>query len=352
MNHTEHEYDSWGRGADQFDDDSIAIGIDFGTTNSCVGIWLKDQSRVKILKHDFDTKRYHLLPSVVRYDPTDVSLVSVGQEAVRLEATPPCKNTIRCVKRLMGQRYTNDRISYLQSSSTHQIVSTKRGNVGICIITEKNDESIVEPEQVAACILLKLKAKAEAYFDLKVIENVVLTVPAHFNDGQRKATIRAASMAGFRKIRLMNEPTAAAMAYGLFIAGHKQVLVFDFGGGTLDVSLMRIDEGKFKVVAIGGDTNLGGEDINQIIYHHILCSFEKRGILKLTIDQQTAMKQSIEEAKIQLSDSMEATVELKVATRLLQYNLRRDVFESICDSVWKRYKRMVLTDYRNDLMML
>nr|CCA22305.1 hsp70like protein putative [Albugo laibachii Nc14] len=339
MDHNELEYDSWGRGADAFDDTTIAIGIDFGTTNSCVGVWLKDQNRVKIFKHGIETKWSHLLPSVVRYDPVDISLVLVGKEAIELESKPPCKNTIRCVKRLMGQKYVNDRIAYLQSSSIYEIVSTQRGNAAIQIDGDHGDDkrTSVEPEEVAAHILIKLKARAEAYFDHKAIENVVLTVPAHFNDGQRKATIRAASMAGFKKIRLLNEPTAAAMAYGLFIAGKKQVLVFDFGGGTLDVSLMQIHEGRFRVVAIGGDTNLGGEDINQMIIDHILQSFEeKEGILQLTIDQKAAMKQSIEQAKIQLSNAMEAVIKFEHKTTWRQYALSRDVFESICDSVWTR----------------
>jgi len=169
----------------------------------------------------------------------------------------------------------------------------------------------------------------------------VITVPAYFNDSQRKATITSASMAGFKAVRLLNEPTAAAMAYGLFLAGTKLVVVFDFGGGTLDVSLMQIQEGKFEVLGIGGDTNLGGEDINNLLVDHVLEMLDKHHDIRraqLSAEDMVRVKRAVEKAKIALSSEETADIELPpISGKRVSITLHRRKFELLCESIWKKY---------------
>ncbi|TMW65516.1 hypothetical protein Poli38472_008158 [Pythium oligandrum] len=338
----EHTYDSWGSESERFEDGSLCIGIDLGTTNSCVGMWHVERNHVKILKNRADRGR--TTPSVVHFRPESEETV-VGNAAVALE-TEPVGNTIRTVKRLMGQKYESKAVQVAQVFGTYSIVATKQGNAAVEVARSGNSV-VIQPEEVSACILRELKASSEAYFNgTKRIDNVVITVPAYFNDSQRKATILSAQMAGFKAIRLLNEPTAAAMAYGLFLSGSKNVVVFDFGGGTLDVSLMRIDEGRFEVLGIGGDTNLGGEDVNHLLVEHVLELLEKHhGVKrsKLSRHDLVQVKRSVEEAKVELS--MEDTTEI-VLTNVagvteFKYTLTRRKFELVCESIWKRCLRIV-----------
>jgi molecular chaperone DnaK (HSP70) len=197
-------------------------------------------------------------------------------------------------------------------------------------VVRNNRKTLIEPEEISAMILKELKESAENYFPKKNtcvhIENAVITVPAYFNDSQRKATIKSAHLAGFKAVRLLNEPTAAAMAYGLFVAGEKKVIVFDFGGGTLDVSLMEINEGKFEVIGIGGDTNLGGEDLTHAIMNHIIellyQHYDDFNHKKLPPKQLALIRQRAEEAKIQLSTQETAQIQFT----------RQDFFEDEKDT--------------------
>lgn len=303
-------------------------------------MWMVDRNHVKVLKNRKDRGR--TTPSVVRFDP-DSEQALVGNVAVARETDAPIGNTVRSVKRLMGQKFVSKAVQVAKRFASYDVVATAQGNAAIPVVRKR--KAVVQPEEVSALVLAELKASAEAYFDDKTrIDNVVITVPAYFNDSQRKATITSASMAGFKAIRLLNEPTAAAMAYGLFLAGTKLVVVFDFGGGTLDVSLMQIQEGKFEVLGIGGDTNLGGEDINNLLVDHVLDMLDKHHSIRrtqLSAEDMVRIKREVEKAKIALSS--EETVEIELPPiagnngKRVSVSLHRRKFELICESIWKKY---------------
>ncbi|GMF23585.1 unnamed protein product [Phytophthora lilii] len=331
-------YDGWGAEGERFADGSMCLGVDLGTTNSCVGLWLVAQSRVKILKSR--ARRGRTTPSVVRFDALS-QRVAVGQAALELETTPPLGNTVRSVKRLMGQKFQSAAADVARVYAAYQLVPTLQGDVALQL--QRGGKQVqVRPEEVSACVLKELKASAEAYFeDGFKLDNVVITVPAYFSDAQRKATITSASMAGFKAVRLLNEPTAAAMAYGLFLSGTKMVTVFDFGGGTLDVSLLRIQDGKFEVLGIGGDTNLGGEDINNILVDHLLEMLNKHyDVMRAQVSEadMVRLKREVEKAKIELSSEEYADITLKdiAGVSTFSYTLMRRKFEQLCDPIWKK----------------
>jgi molecular chaperone DnaK (HSP70) len=300
-------------------------------------MWHVERNHVKILKSAKDRKR--TTPSVVRFDPASEHAYEVGHAAIAQE-TQPVGNTVRSIKRLMGQKYASKAVEVAKSFGTYTVASTKQGNAAVQVVRNEKP-ALLQPEEVSACILSDLKASAEAYFDGKRIDNVVITVPAYFSDSQRKATITSASMAGFKVIRLMNEPTAAAMAYGLFVAGTKIVVVFDFGGGTLDVSLMSIQDGRFEVLGIGGDTNLGGEDLNNVIIDHLSELLHKHHDVarsRLTMNDMIQLKTQAERAKIELSNEDTAKIRLRDVAGIpaFEYTLTRHKFEQLCESIWKK----------------
>ncbi|RLN47864.1 hypothetical protein BBJ28_00018831 [Nothophytophthora sp. Chile5] len=340
----EHTYDSWGSAGDRFADGSICIGIDLGTTNSCVGMWHVERNHAKILKNRADRGR--TTPSAVRFDPQSQSYL-VGNAALALETTEPVGNTVRSVKRLMGQKFDSKASEVARMYATYKVAPTKQGNVAVQVARGGGKPIAVEPEELSACILSELKASAEAYFeDGKRLDNVVITVPAYFSDSQRKATITSASMAGFKAIRLLNEPTAAAMAYGLFLSGTKLVTVFDFGGGTLDVSLLSIQDGRFEVLGIGGDTNLGGEDINNLLVEHLLEVLHKHHDVtraQVSMTDMVLLKREVETAKVALSSEEHADITLHdfAGIPTFSYTLMRRKFELLCEPIWKICLRIV-----------
>ncbi|KAE9357048.1 Heat shock cognate protein 1 [Phytophthora rubi] len=337
-------YDSWGSAAERFADGSICLGIDLGTTNSCVGMWHVERNHVKILKNRSDRGR--TTPSVVRFDPS-TQRVDVGNAALQLETRPPVGNTIRSVKRLMGHKFESKAADVARIYAAYQVAPTAQGNVALQVARGGQKKTQVQPEEVSACVLAELKASAEAYFEGGVkLSNVVITVPAYFSDSQRKATITSASMAGFKAVRLLNEPTAAAMAYGLFLSGTKLVTVFDFGGGTLDVSLLSIQDGRFEVLGIGGDTNLGGEDINNILVGHLLeVLYKHHDVARAQVGEEdmVRLKREVEKAKIELSEEEYAEIELHGigGVKKFNYTLMRRKFEQLCDPIWKKCIRIV-----------
>ncbi|CAI5729652.1 unnamed protein product [Peronospora destructor] len=335
-------YDSWGCSADRFDG-SMCLGIDLGTTNSCVGIWHIERHHVKILKNRVDRGR--TTPSVVRFDP-DSQHVDVGNEAVKFETLEPVKNTIRSVKRLLGQKFKSQATDVARIYGSCEVARTDQGNIAIQVFRGKK-KVCVQPEEISACVLKELRSSAEGYFDGQTIfDNAVITVPAYFSESQRKATLISASMAGFKAVRLLNEPTAAAMAYGLFLSGKKLVTVFDFGGGTLDVSLLSIEDGKFEVLGIGGDTNLGGDDIDNVLVDHLLEVLYKHHDVtraQVRVADMARLKREVEKAKIKLSEEEYADIvglEIAAVTKLT-YTVTRRKFEELCDPIWKRCLRIV-----------
>ncbi|CEG46282.1 glucose-regulated protein [Plasmopara halstedii] len=336
-------YDSWGSASERFADGTICLGIDLGTTNSCVGMWYVDRNHVKIFKNRLNRGR--TTPSVVHFDPTSQS-VDVGQAAIDLETSEPVGNTIRSIKRLMGQKYESKATDVARIYASYEVAPTAQKNVAVQLV-RGHKKVQVQPEEVSAYILTELKTSAEAYFDGQTrLNNVVITVPAYFSDAQRKATITSALMAGFKAVRLLNEPTAAAMAYGLFLSGTKLVTVFDFGGGTLDVSLLRIQDGKFEVLGIGGDTNLGGEDINNLVLDHVLEVLNKRHNVirsQVTGADLVRLKQEVEKLKIQLSveESADVIVRDLAGVPRVTVTLTRRKFEQLCDPIWKKCLRIM-----------
>ncbi|KAG6594328.1 Hsp70-like protein [Phytophthora cinnamomi] len=336
-------YDSWGSAAERFADGSICLGVDLGTTNSCVGMWHVERNHVKILKNRADRGR--TTPSVVRFDPAS-QRVDVGNAAVQLETQQPVGNTVRAVKRLMGHKFQSKAADVARIYAAYQVAPTAQGNVAVQVARGGLKHVLVQPEEVSACILAELKASAEAYFDGVKLNNVVITVPAYFSDSQRKATITSASMAGFKAVRLLNEPTAAAMAYGLFLSGTKTVTVFDFGGGTLDVSLLSIEDGKFEVLGIGGDTTLGGEDINNILVDHLLeVLYKHNDVTRTQVGEQdmVRLRREVEKAKLELSEEESAEISLQniAGVKTFSYTLMRRKFEQLCDPIWKKCLRIV-----------
>lgn len=301
-------------------------------------MWYVDRNHVKILKNRLDRGR--TTPSVVHFDPSSQS-IDVGHAAIRHETTEPVGNTIRSVKRLMGQKFKSKATHVAKVYATYEVVPTAQGNVAMQVV-RSHEKVQVQPEEVSAHILTELKASAEAYFDGQTsLNNVVITVPAYFSDAQRKATITSASMAGFKAVRLLNEPTAAAMAYGLFLSGTKLVTVFDFGGGTLDVSLLRIQDGKFEVLGIGGDTNLGGEDItNRMLDELLEVLFRRYNVTptQVTRADLVRLKRELERVKIQLSEheSADMTVHDLAGVPKFTYTLTRRDFEQLCDVIWNQ----------------
>ena len=274
-----------------------------------VGVWIPGENRVKILKGN---ERSKILPSKVHF--TDVSSHEIGSVPDGINPS----NSISNIKRLMGKKYADETVALDQKYASYSIASTQQNNAGVEIMSNR----VYLPEELSSFILQDLKQRAESFLH-KPIANLVVTVPAYFNDAQRKATIVAAEMAGFQGIRLLNEPTAAAMSYGLFIAGKKNVVVFDFGGGTFDVSVLSIDEGVFEVLGIGGDTHLGGQDLNHLILDHLSQH------QTLTRDEKFKLEQQIEQAKVCLSTDTQVEISEDV-------KLTREEFNRICQPVFKK----------------
>ncbi len=226
------------------------IGIDLGTTYSCVGIYRNGQ--VDIILNDMGNR---ITPSVVSF--TDEERL-IG-EAAKNQATINPANTVYAVKRLIGRKYNDKEIQHDKKYLPFSIVN--QNSKPYIKVTQNGEENQYAPEQISAMILNKMRDIAETYLGTKVT-NVVVTVPAYFNDGQRQATKDAGTIAGLNVVRILNEPTAAAIAYGLDKKQEMNIIVFDLGGGTFDVSVLTIDEGVFEVIATSGNTHLGGEDFD------------------------------------------------------------------------------------------
>ncbi|MEM7440154.1 MAG: molecular chaperone DnaK [Pseudomonadota bacterium] len=271
------------------------IGIDLGTTNSCVAIM--DGSQPKVVEN---AEGARTTPSIVGF--TDDERL-VGQAAKRQAVTNP-ENTLFAIKRLIGRNVNDPAIKKDQKNLPFSIVDGGNGDAWVEVKGEK-----YSPSQVSAFILGKMKETAESYLGEDVTQ-AVITVPAYFNDAQRQATKDAGKIAGLEVLRIINEPTAAALAYGLDKEGGKTIAVYDLGGGTFDISILEIDDGLFEVKSTNGDTSLGGEDFDMRIVEYLAGEFKKENGVDLSKDKMALqrLKEAAEKAKIELSSSAQTEI--------------------------------------------
>ena len=271
------------------------IGIDLGTTNSCVAIM--DGSQPRVIENSEGART---TPSVVGF--TDNERL-VGQAAKRQAVTNPA-NTVYAVKRLIGRRVTDAEVEKDRKLVPYNIVDGGNGDAWVETRGEK-----FSPSQVSAMILQKMKETAESYLG-ETVTQAVITVPAYFNDAQRQATKDAGKIAGLEVLRIINEPTAAALAYGLDKKDAKTIAVYDLGGGTFDITILEIDDGLFEVKSTNGDTFLGGEDFDMRIVNYLADEFKKEHGVDLTKDKMALqrLKEAAEKAKIELSSSQQTEI--------------------------------------------
>src|SRR5438309_9456525 len=279
---------------------SKIIGIDLGTTNSVVAV-MEGGEPVVITNPEGG----RLTPSVVAFAKTGERLV--GQVAKRQAVTNP-ENTIFSIKRFMGRRF--DEVSEEMKMVPYRVVRASNGDVRISAIDKE-----YSPPEISAMVLQKLKQAAEEYLGQPVIR-AVITVPAYFNDAQRQATKDAGKIAGLEVMRIVNEPTAAALAYGLDKKKDETIAVYDFGGGTFDISILEVGEGVVEVKSTNGDTHLGGDNLDQRIIDWITSEFKKSDGIDLSKDRMALqrLKEAAEKAKMELSSVMETDISLPFIT--------------------------------------
>jgi molecular chaperone DnaK len=301
------------------------IGIDLGTTNSAV-VFLEGGNPKVIPSHEGT----NTTPSVVALGKNEV----VGIPAKRQQVVNP-KNTIFSAKRLMGRMFSDPEVQKLKADMPYAIVE---GNNGMACV--EVDGKVYTPQEISAKILAKLKSDAEAFLGEPITE-AVITVPAYFNDAQRSATKEAGQIAGLDVKRIINEPTAASLAYGLDKKTNEKIVVYDLGGGTFDVSVLEIGDGLFEVKATNGDTHLGGDDFDQKIIDFLISEFKKTDGIDLSIDKQALqrLKDSAEKAKIELSSAPETDVNIPFITadatgpKHVNIKLTRAKLESLVDEL-------------------
>ena len=281
---------------------SKIIGIDLGTTNSCVSIM--EGSQAKVLENSEGTRT---TPSVVAF--TDDGEKLVGQPAKRQAVTNP-ENTIFAVKRLIGRNFEDPTVKKDIQAAPFKIINSEKGDAWIEAKGEK-----YSPSQISAFILQKMKETAEKYLGQEVTK-AVITVPAYFNDAQRQATKDAGKIAGLEVLRIINEPTAASLAYGLDKKQNKKIAVYDLGGGTFDVSILELGDGVFEVKSTNGDTFLGGEDFDNAVVGYLIEEFKKDNGIDLTSDKLALqrLKEAAEKAKIELSSAEQTDINLPFIT--------------------------------------
>jgi molecular chaperone DnaK len=310
------------------------IGIDLGTTNSVVAIMEGDQPKVLI-----NSAGSRLTPSVVAF--TDKGEVLVGQVAKHQQITNP-QNTIFSIKRFMGRRHNE--VAQEEKMVPYEITGGASDYVKVKVRGKE-----YTPEQISAYVLQDLKKTAEDYLGEKVTE-AVITVPAYFNDAQRKATKDAGEIAGLKVLRVLPEPTAAALAYGLDKKKNEKICVFDLGGGTFDVSVLDVGEGVFEVLSINGNTHLGGDDFDEELINYVAEEFRKQQGIDLRNDPMALqrLKEACEKAKIELSNVMETTINLPFITadqtgpKHLQMTMTRSKFEQLVTPLVEKCRQPVV----------
>ena len=303
------------------------IGIDLGTTNSCVAVM--EGKTPKVIEN---AEGMRTTPSIVAF--TDEGERLVGQPAKRQAVTNP-ERTIFAVKRLIGRRYDDPMVEKDKKLVPYKIVRASNGDAWVEI-----EGKSYSPSQISAFILQKMKETAEAYLGSKV-EQAVITVPAYFNDAQRQATKDAGKIAGLEVLRIINEPTAAALAYGLDKSKTGMIAVYDLGGGTFDISILEIGDGVFEVKSTNGDTFLGGEDFDMRLVNYLADEFQKEQGIDLRRDKLALqrLKESAEKAKIELSSTTQTEINLPFITadasgpKHLTMKLTRAKFEALVDDL-------------------
>lgn len=282
-----------------------AIGIDLGTTYSCVGAWLND--RVEIIPNDQGNRT---TPSYVAFTDTERL---IGDAAKNQVAMNP-RNTVFDAKRLIGRRFSDPTVQSDMKFWPFKVIPGP-GDKPMIVVTYKGEEKQFSPEEISSMVLTKMRETAEAFLG-QPIKNAVITVPAYFNDSQRQATKDAGTIAALNVMRIINEPTAAAIAYGLdkkaSRKGEQNVLIFDLGGGTFDVSLLTIEEGIFEVKATAGDTHLGGEDFDNRLVNHFVAEFKRKHKKDISGNARALrrLRTACERAKRTLSSTTQTTIEI------------------------------------------
>jgi molecular chaperone DnaK len=303
------------------------IGIDLGTTNSCVAVM--DGKNAKVIEN---AEGMRTTPSIVAF--TDDGERLVGQPAKRQAVTNP-ERTFFAVKRLIGRRYDDPMVEKDKKLVPYKIVKASNGDAWV-----EADGKTYSPSQISAFILQKMKETAEAHLGQKV-EQAVITVPAYFNDAQRQATKDAGKIAGLEVLRIINEPTAAALAYGLDKSKSGTIAVYDLGGGTFDISILEIGDGVFEVKSTNGDTFLGGEDFDMRLVGYLADEFQKEQGINLRNDKLALqrLKEAAEKAKIELSSTTQTEINLPFITadqtgpKHLTMKLTRAKFEALVDDL-------------------
>jgi len=309
-----------------------AVGIDLGTTYSCVGVWKND--RVEIIANDQGNRT---TPSFVAFTETERL---IGDAAKNQVAMNPA-NTVFDAKRLIGRKFSDQSV---QSDMTHFSFKVKAGPADkpLIEVQYKNETKTFSPEEISSMILVKMKETADAFLG-KDVKNAVVTVPAYFNDSQRQATKDAGAIAGLNVLRIINEPTAAAIAYGLdkksTTMGERNVLIFDLGGGTFDVSILTIEEGIFEVKSTAGDTHLGGEDFDNRLVNHFVEEFKRKHKKDMRGNARSMrrLRTQCERAKRTLSSSASTSIEIDSLFEGLDFfsQITRARFEELCMDLFR-----------------
>src|SRR5690242_1445436 len=304
------------------------IGIDLGTTNSVVSVMENGQPAVIVNQEGARTT-----PSVVGFGKDGDRLV--GQVAKRQAVTNP-ENTVFSVKRFMGRKFNE--VTEETKRVPYTVTQDKNGDARLSVRGKQ-----YSPPEISAMVLQKLKQAAEDYLGEKV-SDAVITVPAYFNDAQRQATKDAGQIAGLNVLRIVNEPTAAALAYGLDQKKDETIAVYDLGGGTFDISVLEVDEGVVEVKSTNGDTHLGGDDFDQLVVDWMIAEFKKTDGIDLSKDRMALqrLREAAEKAKIELSSTMETEINLPFITadasgpKHMTMKLTRAKFESLVEPLVQR----------------
>ncbi|KAK4130288.1 heat shock protein 70 [Trichocladium antarcticum] len=322
-----------------------AVGIDLGTTYSCVGVFRED--RCEIIANDQGNRT---TPSFVAFTDTERL---IGDAAKNQVAMNPY-NTVFDAKRLIGRKFTDAEVQADMKHFPFKIID--RAGKPVIEIEFKGEKKVFTPEEISSMVLTKMRETAEAYLG-GTVNNAVVTVPAYFNDSQRQATKDAGLIAGLNVLRIINEPTAAAIAYGLDkkVEGERNVLIFDLGGGTFDVSLLTIEEGIFEVKSTAGDTHLGGEDFDNRLVNHFVSEFKRKHKRDLSSNARALrrLRTACERAKRTLSSSAQTSIEIDSLFEGIDFytSITRARFEELCQDLFRSTLQpvdRVLTDAKCD----